>query len=466
MPVLNCYILDRTMRTGFDTIGNATLIVYDNGKPIIATDPWIQGDAYYGSWGLSHEIPQAQFDAVMNCEYIWFSHGHPDHLNGNSLDLFHGKTILIPDLVGGRIKRDLEGLGFTVSVLPDRQWVKLSDKVRVLCIGDMNQDGILLVDINGRLAVNLNDALDHGWGSFVKKEIKKFKTSILLALFGFGDADMINFYDESGNFVEPWAAKRYPVGKMVSTAVKKWGVSHVIPFSSLHMYQRSDSVWANKYITECEDYKEGYNAKGVELLPPFLRYDCEADTWSEINPKENSEIVLPPEDFNDNWTDLLEEKDLNKIKEYFLGIEHLHGFLDFVQLKVGGKEHVIEFRKRGFKKGVTFETPRGSLVNAVKNQIFDDLLIGNFTKTTLHGSWPDEGLYPDFSPYVAKYADNGLARSNEELRAYFDEYKKRAPLEFFLHGLEKKSHSLIRTSVKKSPVIYSIARKVYGKLNK
>ena len=41
------------------------------------------------------------------------------------------------------------------------------------------------------------------------------------------------------------------------------------------------------------------------------------------------------------------------------------------------------------------------------------MLIGNFMKTQLINI---KSLYPDFIPYVAKYADNGLARSEEELK--------------------------------------------------
>ena len=63
---------------GFETIGNATLIVYD-GSPVLVTDPWISGDAYFGSWGLSHEIPAAQRDAIRRSRYCWLSHAHPDH---------------------------------------------------------------------------------------------------------------------------------------------------------------------------------------------------------------------------------------------------------------------------------------------------------------------------------------------------------------------------------------------------
>ena len=38
------------MQLGFETIGNATLIAFDEG-PVLATDPWISGSAYFGSWG-------------------------------------------------------------------------------------------------------------------------------------------------------------------------------------------------------------------------------------------------------------------------------------------------------------------------------------------------------------------------------------------------------------------------------
>src|SRR5579862_1353915 len=125
----------------FDTIGNATAICYED-KPVLVTDPWIEGSAYFGSWKLSHEVPPAQRDAARAARYVWFSHGHPDHLNADSLPLFSDKQILLPDHVGGRIARDLARQGFRVRVLRDREWVELSPRVRVLCIADYNQDEI------------------------------------------------------------------------------------------------------------------------------------------------------------------------------------------------------------------------------------------------------------------------------------------------------------------------------------
>src|SRR5881398_2592209 len=64
---------------GFETVGNATIILHD-GAPLLASDPWITGPAYFGSWGLAHKIPAEQLESVKKCKYLWVSHGHPDHL--------------------------------------------------------------------------------------------------------------------------------------------------------------------------------------------------------------------------------------------------------------------------------------------------------------------------------------------------------------------------------------------------
>ena len=47
------------MDIGFETIGNATVICYDR-KPVLITDPWLEGNPYFGSWALAYEIPEEQ----------------------------------------------------------------------------------------------------------------------------------------------------------------------------------------------------------------------------------------------------------------------------------------------------------------------------------------------------------------------------------------------------------------------
>jgi len=448
---------------GFETIGNATIIIHD-GVPVLVTDAWITDSAYFGSWGHSHAIPTEQLEAIKRCKFFWFSHGHPDHLNGESIPLFAGKKILLPNHVGGRIHGDLVKQGHDVYVMKDRTWLDLSENVKAMCISDYNQDAIILIDVGGRLLVNFNDAGDRGWGTFVKKTVAAYDKSFMLALSGYGDADMINFFDESGRRVLPPATLKRPVGEAIARKLEHYGCKYFVPSSSMHRYQREDSFWANDFTTPLEALATGFDSDRAELLPAFIRYNCETDTYDRINPASNALVSRPPGDFGDNWSDLLEHGELDEIKKYLTSIEHLFSFLDFVNFRVGGRDNIVPLAKNRFDRGITFEVPRGSLMTSVRYEIFDDLLIGNFMKTTLHGRWPKTGLYPDFSPFVAKYADNGLAKSREELRSYFKTYRERALVDYLRHSLEERTKSVFRSYVSPESEVYRFGRKMYWQL--
>ncbi len=123
--------------------------------------------------------------------------------------LLKDKVILVPDHRGSRVFEDLKAQGFNVRVMRDRQWLELSPRVHVLCIPDYNQDAILLLDVNGRLVLNFNDAGNRGWGGFVRRLVKQYSRSFLLSLAG-GGADMMNFFDEDGRRLPPPAMT--PIG--------------------------------------------------------------------------------------------------------------------------------------------------------------------------------------------------------------------------------------------------------------
>ncbi len=449
------------MNIGFDTIGNATILCYDS-KPVLVTDPWITGSAYFNSWTFSHVIPEAQRQAIQSAEYIWLSHGHPDHLSSASLKLLRDKKILLPNHVGSRIYDGLKVQGYDVHLLKDRVWTKLSDHIRILTIADYNQDAILLIDINGRLLVNLNDASDRGWGHFVKKTVANYPLSFLLCLSGFNDADMINFFDESGQRVlPPLTAKKTPFGGAIARKAEWFGVNYFIPSSSMHRYQRKDSLWANEYTTALSDYAVGFQSKTCEILPAYTRYDCERDAASQIKPVERTITVIDPEQSGDSWNEPLEAADIPLLEKYFQSIEHLKSVLSFVTIRVSGKDHEIKLGPAHLKKGIVFEVPRNSLMTAVQFEIFDDLLIGNFMKTTLLGKWDRKRLYPDFTPYVAKYADNGQAKTKHDLEAYFVQYRQRALFDHVRHQIQSKSHSMFWSLFPVDTLRYQTAKAAY-----
>ena len=424
------------------TIGNATLIAYDNSVPVLSTDPCFgdEDHAYFGSWILSHKIPTKYKKDILDSKYLWFSHGHPDHLNPLSLKRFEGKKLLLPDHVGSRIYQDLCKKDFSIQILPDREWIDLAENIKVMCITTIIQDSILLMNIGDKLFINLNDAGTRGCTRFIRKEAKKFKDVYLLSLSGYGDADMINCYNQEGQFIIPPAKNNTLVGEQLSLTAKSVNANYVIPFSSHHQYQRADSIWAQDYVTPIHAYSNGLH-KDINFIPPFVDIDCNSGEFTEIHPKEIQPQIFQPEEFDDNWSDELSNEDFIAIKKYFIEKEVIHKRFGFINLLVGGKHHSISLNKSLPKRGIQFEVPRSSLMKAVNYEIFDDLLIGNFMRTTFFGL---NSLYDyDFSPLLTKYGDNGKAKTQEEVYQYINEYKKRVGRQFIFDTFLDKSANIL-----------------------
>lgn len=435
------------MDLGFETIGNACILAHDRG-PVLATDPWLTGTAYFGSWRLSHEVPREQQENVAKCRYLWLSHGHPDHLSLESLERLRDKTILLADHVGGRIARDLTGLGFTVRVLRCGEWVQLSERLRVAAIANYNQDSVLLIDLDGHLIVDANDAGNRGASRFLARELPRFrKRTVLACLTGYGDADMIHFFDEQGRLVPPAAAKKEPFGASIAAMLEHYGIQYFAPSSSMHRYNRTDSGWADAYATPIDAHSIGFDGGARTCLPAFVRFDLHTGCYERISPPANDGPLQPPEAFGDDWTTPLEVADVAVLREYLRKFEHLRSCLGFVNFRVGGRDHVIDIAP-DHRRGVTFHTPRQSLLAAVQWRAFDDILIGNFCRTTLHGDWWGKqgaaALYPQFTPFVTKFGDNGGACSAGELRAYFAEYLRRGFTEFTADAEEQAMRSALQ----------------------
>ena len=442
---------------GFETIGNAMLIAYDD-QPILTTDPWLNGNAYFGSWGLSHAIPPEQIENIKRCPYHWLSHAHPDHLNMDSLAELSHAEFLLAHHVGQRMERDLKEMGFRVRILPEREWVQLSPHLRVMTLANHNQDSVLLLDLNGRLVLNLNDTGDLRWGRFIRAVAQQYRESYLLNLVGWSDANMMNFYNEEGQKIPHPGAIKSPIGWRLQDFAIKYRARKIIPFSSFHQFQREDSMWGNEFVPAIQDYYAGSMPHKPEVLPPFLRVDCERDDIEELTPPANPLVVRSPAEFGDHWADPLTREEEEQLVRYIQAKEKLKDHLGFVRFRVGGKETTIDLDRRKFARGITFEVPRQSLMTAVQYEVFDDLLIGNFMKTTLHGL---PSLYPYFCPIVPKYADNGRAQSKAELRQYLWQYIRRDVTGHLMTTFENRAVRLFQTSIPENSGVYRVTKKLY-----
>jgi len=451
------------MNLGFETCGNATLIAYDAGIPVLTTDPWLHGAQYFGSWTLPFRYTPAQQEAFAAVRYVWLSHGHPDHLNLESLATFRDKTLLVPDHRGDRILGDLKAAGYRVQVLANDSWTQLSPGVRVLCCADQNQDAALLIALGDHCAIlNLNDGSAIGNRLKLKAHLKPFTRRFVLKLLGGGGADMINYFTEEGARIEPMPAERAPLGLTYSRLLRDWDGTHTAPFSCHHAFSRTDSRWAAEYETPIAAHGRLFKSERGEFIPGYFAYEVATDRITQTPMTALPRQFHDPREFGDDWSEPLEADDVKALRGYFQKFEHLGQKFQFLNFRVGGRDNFVDLGgPRG--RGVTFEAPRHSLMTAVRYEIFDDLLIGNFVKTVMHGGM--RSLYPDFTPYVAKYGDNGRAFSRRELDAYFHSYHERSNFHEWLEHMRVQSNRNVRRAVlatlSTTPVLYRTARSAY-----
>ncbi|HEX3144483.1 MAG TPA: hypothetical protein VHQ64_10975, partial [Pyrinomonadaceae bacterium] len=66
-------------------ITNASVLVTLASKKTVLCDPWYTDAIYYGSWYNFPPLANKKHYQSLKPSYIYISHIHPDHLDGESL---------------------------------------------------------------------------------------------------------------------------------------------------------------------------------------------------------------------------------------------------------------------------------------------------------------------------------------------------------------------------------------------
>jgi hypothetical protein len=416
-----------------ETFGNATVQVCRDGKPLLTTDPWLVGSAYFGSWALDKPLTPEQHQKALDSAYIWLSHGHPDHMHHESLALMpRGKKVLLPDHYSSEIADHLRDDGFDVTVLKYRQWTKLADGLEVLCIENWNQDGILVIRAGDALLLNTNDSPLFGEGPFLRKLVREHpnQKTYIFALCAI-DADMLNIVDSSDNrVIEPPEHRKKGQIWTVARMCDYLGVSHYCCSSNQHIYIRQDSIWANDYRVGWDDIVAHWTRPHIKLVEPFCTIDLSTGAIARNHPSQESNwSAVTQGTGDDDWSARLNEQEWADVKAFFCKFETLQDKIDFVAVAVGGETR--RFMLRGGAsaysedklRGFRFSVPKQSLLECIKWGYFDDLLIGNFMKTQLINTT----LYPNFTPQIAKLGGNAKVYTKEARRTFWAHYWRRSP---------------------------------------
>ncbi|MSP03305.1 MAG: MBL fold metallo-hydrolase [Acetobacteraceae bacterium] len=308
------------MSVQFETLGNASVMVFADGKPLLATDPWLTGTCYFGSWALDHPLSDQQIRNMTSAEYIWISHGHPDHLHDQSLGMLPaGKKVLLPDHYDKDIYNNLRDRGFEVTIMAYRAWHTLAPDVRVMCIDNINQDAILVIEAEGSLIIDLNDSPLCGEPGFLRGLIARHKPeqTWLLALCSV-DADMFNFVDDAGKSLAGPPEERKPgaVWTVARTAARL-GVGNFCCSSSQHIYVRADSIWANPYRIGWTDMRRYWSRPEVRLIEPFVTVDLRSGDFTRNHPAQISdESQISAATGDDDWTSAMTEAEWAKVDAF------------------------------------------------------------------------------------------------------------------------------------------------------
>jgi hypothetical protein len=436
------------MQEKFETLGNATLQFFADGRPVLATDPWLAGTCYFGSWALDHALSEEQIANVLHSDYIWISHGHPDHMHHESLDMLPaGKKFLLPDHYHPEIKDFLTEKGFAVTVLKYREWLQISPTVSVMCLDNINQDAILIVRIGDALVINQNDSPIAGEESFLRNLVKRHPNdkTYLAALCSI-DADMFNFVDESGRSIAgpPDERKRGAIWT-VARGADRMGVKNFCCSSSQHIYVRPDSIWANDYRISWADMRKHWSRPNVRLIEPFVTVDLASGTVT-ANVAEHlggDRSQISDNTGDDDWNATLQPEDWVVVEQFFRKFELIRKYVDFIEVVVGGETGRFDLNPvtagQPSSRGIRFYAPRHSFMETMTWGFFDDLLIGNFMKVHLTNT----SLYPRFTPLVAKLGGNAKVYTKAEYAKFRWRYFRRNPLGTLAYLLEPEKNYVI-----------------------
>lgn len=267
------------------TIGHATLALSNNqGRVVVATDPWLTGSCYWRSWWIEHYPSSAEIARLREARYLYLTHEHPDHLHLPSLRLLgqDGPEILMPDFLEMKMDAHLANEGFRVRRLSPGRWVPLGDGVFALSLPLWNNDSILLLATPEALVVDLNDAKpDLPTFAKLARLRRAMPRKRCVVLRSHSPASPANSFFTDGARLERTTKADFV--RAAGRACQRIGAEHFLPFASQSVFRRSDSQWANAYKVGFAELQEHWEAK-ARLHAPYTSLDLATGEATALDP--------------------------------------------------------------------------------------------------------------------------------------------------------------------------------------
>lgn len=229
---------------------NHASVLLSMGNLRLLSDPWYEGTAFSGGWGLYYQNPDAAALAA-SATHLWISHWHSDHFHPGTLQALACANpelcVLANSSANFSLADRMRELGFRhVIELPERSPLELDTGVYVTRYPTAGIDNMLHLQAPGWSILNYNDCnLRPGAVRALREKIGRIDV-------------LLSNYNHAGKLFErrsPEQEKR-ALWDALRRVVDLFGPRRVIPFASSHYYRVLSSASQNQSLLDFDDLAE------------------------------------------------------------------------------------------------------------------------------------------------------------------------------------------------------------------
>lgn len=380
------------MKYSLKTIGHATMVLFEDDKPLVATDPWLIGSAYWRSWWLEKYPTEKEYEQVKQAEYLYFTHSHPDHFHYPTIRALGKKRTLHPRFPRYEVTEFMNENGYPVQILEPWQWYNLTENARIASVPVPIDDSVLILDTPNATVINLNDSVPRMNFLRLMRDKMLIADKPLIVLKSYSPASIASSIYRDGK-LSPIKSKQ-DYANVAQEMAKTLGAKFFVPFASQVFFSRTDSKWANEYKVKYEDLQGFWRESDITLCPPFVEMNLDtlkfSSSYADINRnlEENKtrkvvereaeeEAFVLPADFDAKLKKYLDEV-------YFLRLFFRRGI--GWRLTTGDEERFYNTRTKKIEYkipenyDVIISLPDKVLYECLENNILTDLGITMFIK--------------------------------------------------------------------------------------
>ena len=230
-------------------LNHASLLVEVGGLRILF-DPWLEGTAFSGGWGLRYDNPDATRIAA-TATHLWISHWHSDHLHAPTLakiaQLNPNMVVLANVSANFSMVERMASFGFRdIRPIGERETLELNGETKCCRYPTAGIDNMLHIASGSWSILNYNDC------NLPAKAIRSLRKHI-------GPIDLLfTNYNHAGKLfdVVDDETRKNQLIEVLDLTVDTLEATRVVPFASNHYYRAEESADQNASMLGFDDLEK------------------------------------------------------------------------------------------------------------------------------------------------------------------------------------------------------------------